>query len=44
MMNMHQTGELEKVLEEAKVLVPIELPEESEETNATTKKEKDNKA
>lgn len=29
-MNMHQSGELEKVLEEAKVLVPIDLPEEPE--------------
>jgi monothiol glutaredoxin len=29
-MNMHQSGELEKVLEEAKVLVPIDLPEEAE--------------
>jgi hypothetical protein len=29
-MNMHQSGELEKVLEDAKVLVPIDLPEEPE--------------
>jgi len=43
-MNMHQSGELEKVLEEAKVLVPSELPEELEETKAATKKEKDEKA
>ena len=44
MMNMQQSGELGKVLEEAKVLVPIEVPEELEETKATANKEKDEKA
>jgi monothiol glutaredoxin len=40
-MNMHQSGELEKVLEEAKVLVPIDLPDEPEaEAKPTSPKSK----
>jgi hypothetical protein len=38
-MNMHQSGELEKVLEEADVLVPIELAEEPEKPKKSEKRE-----